>query len=93
MIHIIKIIVIIPASSAITVIPPYSPADALFKKLKRNPCNAFIPTLWQDIPIPKLTVKYPSPIGKPSFSPSKNLSLFIKSPTSNENEKLRFLKI
>ena len=57
MISVMRIIIQIPEFSAITVIPPYSPAEALFSRLIKKLCGALIPAVWQEMPRPKLTAR------------------------------------
>ena len=57
MMSVMRIIIHTPAFSVMTVMPPYSPAEALLKRLIRKPCKAVIPAAWQEMPMPKLTAR------------------------------------
>ena len=43
MMSVIRTIIHTPAFSVMTVMPPYSPAEALLRRLMRKPCKAVIP--------------------------------------------------
>jgi hypothetical protein len=53
----------------------YSPAEALFNRLARNPCMGVKPACLAAIPREKDTAKYPRAMGKPSRIPSQNIFL------------------
>ena len=46
-----------PESDAIMVMPPYSPDEALFRKLSKKPWNTLKCALCALMPMPKLTAK------------------------------------
>ena len=56
-ISVISTITQIPASSEITVMPPYSPAEALLSRLIRKLWKAVRLAAWQEMPTLKLTAK------------------------------------
>jgi len=75
------------ACAAIRVKAAYSPAEALFNRLARNPCMGVKPACLAAIPREKDTAKYPRAMGKPSRIPSQNifllnLSFIIMIPSS-----------
>ena len=77
MTSIMRIMVRKPASPAMTVMPPYSPAEALFKRLMKKPCAAPSFAVRQAMPMPMLTTKYPRPMGMPSRRPRLKTRCFM----------------